>query len=608
MGRPKLTRSHRSAVLAAALLCLVAGGVEAVAAVSNATTPADLFARAETTKIADHEQFLHILAQLQQQGNQLSRAQKWHLRYLDAWRDAFEGKLNKARPILDDIIDHSDNVALKTRASALLINIFSRGNRYVKAYALANNLMTSLPNIKNAQARAEALREIVQLLAWAGQYDQALQYIRQLKANHIPGTSKCTSNSYAENARFNAGKLSLNSPDLRKTINLCLADKEIVYANTLRLDMASLLLKKDRTTQALALLRRIGPSIRKTGFQPHVAQRLATMAWAYLQLGDDSDAIRSAHAALATSRHSKFPWPSQIAYQVLYRVETKAGHDAAALSYYQKYVALHDASINDIKARALAYQMVKQEVLAKKLKLEALTRQNRILQLRQALAKKAAETSRLYIALLIIAIVLIAMWLYRLKHSQLRFRRMARHDDLTETFNRQHFLDETKRVLQRLAKAEAKACLVIMDLDHFKRVNDIYGHIAGDDVLKHAVEISRRELRASDVFGRLGGEEFGILMPACSSEQGAEIGERIRHALASTPIKPNTGELVTVSASFGLACSDTSGYELVQLLVDADAALYMAKRSGRNRLVVGTVKDEKRRAQGVATASRPVRE
>ena len=584
----------------------------AAAAVGNATTPADLFTRAETAKTVNHQQFLHILTQLQQQKTRLSTVQKWHLRYLNAWQDAFEGKLDKARPILHEIIEHSENASLKIRASALLMSILGRGYRYEKAYVLVNNLMKSLPKIGDTKTRAEILREIIQLLGWAGQYDQALQYIRQLLAIHIPGTNNCSNYSYAVNALYNANKLSLTNPDLRKAINLCLADKEIVYANTLRLDRAVLLMKEGHVTHALALLRRIAPSIRKTGFQPHIAQFHATMARAYLRMGDDSDAIRSARSALATNKHSGFPWPSQVAYKVLYLVENKAGHATAALSYYQKYVAVHDASTNDIKARALAYQMVKQGVLAKKLKLEALTRQNRILQLRQALAKKAAETSHLYIALLIIAIVLIGMWLYRLKHSQLRFRRMARHDDLTETFNRQHFLDETKRVLQRLAKAEAKACLVIMDLDHFKRINDLYGHIAGDDVLKHAVEISRRELRASDVFGRLGGEEFGILMPACSGAQGAEIGERIRHALASTPITPNTGEnageLVTVSASFGLACSDTSGYELVQLLIDADAALYMAKRSGRNRLVVGPGKDAKRRDQGVAAASRPVRE
>ena len=124
-----------------------------------------------------------------------------------------------------------------------------------------------------------------------------------------------------------------------------------------------------------------------------------------------------------------------------------------------------------------------------------------------------------------------------------------------------------------------------MDLDHFKQINDTYGHVAGDDVLKRVAEICRQELRASDVFGRIGGEEFGILMPTCSREQGAEIGNRVRQALAATPIKLDQGGSVTISASFGLTCSDDSGYALRKLLTDADAALYRAKQGGRNQLV-----------------------
>jgi diguanylate cyclase (GGDEF)-like protein len=109
-----------------------------------------------------------------------------------------------------------------------------------------------------------------------------------------------------------------------------------------------------------------------------------------------------------------------------------------------------------------------------------------------------------------------------------------------------------------------EACLVALnlDLDHFKHVNDSYGHAAGDEVLRLRVAICRRELRESDVFGRLGGEEFGILIPHCSHQQGIDIATRIRHSLASTPMVLERGISVSVSASFGLAYSSTTGYEL----------------------------------------------
>lgn len=589
MGRRILINFCKGAVLSGACLCLFASGVAAAA--PSKATHSNLLTRAEAYKTADHEQFLRVLAQLRKQEDRLPPAQKWHLRFLVAWQDAFAGKLDKADPIVHDIIAHSHDKPLVIRAKALLINILSRNYHYEKAFMLANGLMAQLPRVKDARARADSLRSIVQMLGLAGQYGKALDYAKQLQAARVPGESRCPAYAYEINALSSANRLSSESRRLRNGIEVCIADKQLVYANTLRLDKASFLNDEGHSTQAIALLHQIAPSIRRNNFEPHVASMHAALARAYLAKGNDIAAKKSALAALAVNKNSGSTWPSQAAYKVLYQVEKNLGHDAAALSYYEKYVALSNEATNNTKASALAYQMVKQQVLAKKLKLDALTKKNRILKLRQALAEKAAENGRLYTALLLIVLIVIVMWLYRLKHSQLRFRRMARHDDLTETFNRQHFLDQAKRLLKRLSKAEADACLIIMDLDHFKRINDLYGHIAGDDVLKHVVEISRRELRTSDVFGRLGGEEFGILMPGCSSAQGAEIGERIRRALATTPIELNARDAVTVSASFGLSCTSISGYVLVQLLIDADAALYVAKRSGRNRLIVGTGKE-----------------
>jgi diguanylate cyclase (GGDEF)-like protein len=256
--------------------------------------------------------------------------------------------------------------------------------------------------------------------------------------------------------------------------------------------------------------------------------------------------------------------------------------------------------MDDAKTRALAYQMVKQEVLAKKMKLDALSKQNSILQLRQALASQAQKTSRLFIALLLVMIAFVTLAMLWLRRSQLRFRRMARHDGLTGAFNRDHFFEEAARVLRRLHKTKIGVCLVVLDLDHFKQVNDTYGHAAGDEVLRRTVMIVRQELRSSDVFGRLGGEEFGILMPACSRQQGVEVATRIRCALAATSMVLDPQTTITVSASFGLAFSADSGQTLHQLLIDADTALYCAKDGGRNQVIVSVRAEDPESVQGDA--------
>lgn len=181
--------------------------------------------------------------------------------------------------------------------------------------------------------------------------------------------------------------------------------------------------------------------------------------------------------------------------------------------------------------------------------------------------------------------VLAMLWLWR---SWRRFRWMARHDGLTGTRNREHFFVEAGRRLRQLHKAKADACLAVLDLDHFKRINDTHGHAAGDQVLRSAATIIGRELRATDLLGRLGGEEFGILISGCSCDQGLEVANRIRHALATTPVTLDSQVTVMVSASLGLACASSSSYMLRLLLIDADAALYRAKEGGRNQVVVDT--------------------
>jgi diguanylate cyclase (GGDEF)-like protein len=574
----------RNVVLVAALLGFAAG--MARSASSDAATPAPMLVQAESAKVTDHPLFLSLLGQLHQEQALLSLQQRWHLRYLDAWQAAFSGKLGQAVPALQDIIAHAGDANMTTRASALLINVLARGHHYEEAYQRANELIASLSGIADRTARAEALRAIVQMLGLAGQNDLALKYVKQMEADVAPGDSRCAAHSYAFNARSRADKLSSGNAELHRAISTCLAEKQLVFANTLRLDLAYLLQDEGHPDQAVALLQRIEPSIRRSGFQPHIVSRDVTLALAYVSLGNDASARTASLAAVAASDAGSFTWYLQEAYELLFQIEKRASHDRVALTYYEKYVAQYKAAMDDAKTRALAYQMVRQDVQAKQLKLDALAKQNRILELRQALASQAQETGRLYIALLLVVLAFIVAAMFWLRRSQLRFRRMARHDGLTGSFNREHFFDEAERVLRRLQKAGADACLVVLDMDHFKRVNDTYGHAAGDEVLRRAVAICRQELRESDVFGRLGGEEFGILMPACSREQGIAIALRIRRAMAIAPMAVSSRTTILVSASFGLACSTHSGHAFQALFSDADAALYMAKEGGRNQLVV----------------------
>jgi diguanylate cyclase (GGDEF)-like protein len=144
-----------------------------------------------------------------------------------------------------------------------------------------------------------------------------------------------------------------------------------------------------------------------------------------------------------------------------------------------------------------------------------------------------------------------------------------------------YFIEQADAALAYARKSGQDVCLLLFDLDYFKSINDRLGHATGDFVLKRAVALCKDYLRRSDIFGRFGGEEFCILLPACRLEEAREQAEHLRKTI--NRIQAAHGEnAVRVSASFGVAASCVSGYELTRLLAHADAALYRAKRAGRD--------------------------
>jgi diguanylate cyclase (GGDEF)-like protein len=160
-------------------------------------------------------------------------------------------------------------------------------------------------------------------------------------------------------------------------------------------------------------------------------------------------------------------------------------------------------------------------------------------------------------------------------------RRAASMDPLTGIFNRRGFAEATSRVIEREANAGRPVTVMIFDIDHFKSINDRFGHPAGDEILKLFAAIVVNTLRISDLSGRIGGEEFAALLP-CSLEEGVIAADRVREAFENSGIVAEEGPVDT-TVSIGVA-GGPAGTELEVLLAAADTALYQAKRGGRNRV------------------------
>ena len=172
----------------------------------------------------------------------------------------------------------------------------------------------------------------------------------------------------------------------------------------------------------------------------------------------------------------------------------------------------------------------------------------------------------------------------QLDTAEREMRELATKDHLTGVWNRGYFIEAAEKWDKQSLRHERPLSLMIIDFDLFKKINDTYGHVAGDNALRAFATEAQKVIRASDTLGRIGGEEFATLMPDCPGMEACRAAERLREAVSKLTIKTDSGD-VTFTISVGVASYPKNpGYD--RLSVAADTALYAAKRDGRNKVRV----------------------
>ena len=172
-----------------------------------------------------------------------------------------------------------------------------------------------------------------------------------------------------------------------------------------------------------------------------------------------------------------------------------------------------------------------------------------------------------------------------LQSALARIQELATRDALTGTNNRRHLMEQLQQEKSRSGRSQGSLCVCIIDIDHFKAVNDRFGHVVGDTVLKTFARVAQTDLRATDCLGRYGGEEFLLILPGTTLETAQGVAERMRLRIEQATL-PELGDR-GVTASFGVA-EYRAPEDIMACVARADKALYEAKAAGRNRVVVAT--------------------
>lgn len=187
----------------------------------------------------------------------------------------------------------------------------------------------------------------------------------------------------------------------------------------------------------------------------------------------------------------------------------------------------------------------------------------------------------LNVILMTLSILVLIGSFIALNRNRMKLQHMAETDKLTGVYNRHHFVARSEKELLRSLRYHRNFCILLLDIDHFKKVNDNFGHQTGDFVLKELTRLIAHSLRATDIIARWGGEEFIALLPETDIDQGAKAAERIRIAVEAFHFKPAGN----ITISLGISHFLESDQNIDEIIKRADDALYEAKRAGRNRVV-----------------------
>jgi diguanylate cyclase (GGDEF)-like protein len=543
-----------------------------------------LLQQADSVRSSNPAKFRELLGQLGKLDlGEATPHQVEQLQYLNTYAQVLAGRYEEALVDAQRLLKTSTNIDTQVRAGALIVNIHAITRRFTEGLRQLEQILPLIEKAKNQDYREHALGVAAVIHNQTGQYRLGRQYAERVLAKTASNRAKCYAGQTRLEAMQNLKELPREDAPFNDLIALCNTEREAVVANLTRAMLARKWAAEGQRVKAIDLLRNHLSEVKATRYPRLISEFESLLGEYELAQGNLSAAEQYSEAAIAQGAGSDYTLPLVTAHRTRYLIAEAKGDQVKAFAYYRQYARADKAYLNEIKARELAYQIVRHETLQQMQQIELLNQQNQVLQLQQRVQEQTAQNTRLIVVLLVMLLASIAFWAYKTKRVQMSLRRMAETDALTGICNRHHFTQQSELALTQCARAGEDVALVMFDLDHFKSINDRFGHVTGDWVLQRVSEGCKGFCRRIDHLGRLGGEEFAILLAGCDLRHATRIAEDCRVRIASIDTQPS-GYKFVVTASFGVTATSLSGYDLTKLLSHADQMLYRAKREGRNRV------------------------
>ncbi len=538
---------------------------------------------ADQIKSTDFAKFQKSLSLIKQNYSTLSDLEEDYFLLLRAYEAAYTGDTAKAIELTLQLNSPTVDQTIAFRAKALAINSLVVSRRYLEAFTYLEQIINQVTKIEQPLAREQGLMVIAMMYRYVDRYEQTIEYTEQIENEKLRETAICTAKQLRLDTLSSAGMTERFLKELDAGLAYCEQRGEILWANLIRTYKGKYLLKTGEWQKTKDFMLQYREQAVSTLYPRLIAEFDVILAEANYALGRLDDARDYASRVINSSAGGNVIFPKVTALKILYQLEKDAANYQQALDYQEQYTAAFTAYMDDKSAQQMAYHTAHSEILAQNQKIALLDKDNQLLQYEQTALKHQAAFNKLLIIALAILVLALAFMAYRSFVARQRFKALAEYDDLTAISNRYHFSASAKGALALCEKGQLPAALIVFDLDHFKQINDQYGHAAGDWALRQTVDTCRNFMRNNDVFGRIGGEEFAILLPGCQSDKAHLLADICRDAI-NTIDTAASGYEFKLSASFGVTSAEISGYHLTKLIEDADTAMYQAKQQGRNKV------------------------
>jgi len=542
-------------------------------------------AHADKIRSSNPKLFKKIISQLNIQQIQLSLPQKHYLKYLNGYHASLSDKPNRAIEIFNEILSSNADNKIKFRTNLSLVNVLAVSKNWIAAMPKLNKLLNQLPQIDDQSLVNMAYFIATITYDLYDQYPLVIKYAKKLPFDQLNVRDKCFVSFTTTKSKLALHQIKLNNIKEEETFKICKNANEDIMSNLLRTYIARLHNNKNAPAKALAILVPYVKEIEAINYPRLSIEVYAASAHAYLLQHNLERAQTFALKVIKNSKGLETTEPVSQAYLSLFKIAEQNKNYSLALEYHKKYLATEKAYTDENSAKELAFQIAQHQSLEQQSQIKLLDKQNKLLNIEQQINKSELANNRLFMSLLSIIVVLLAFFGFRSYQMQKQLKALSEFDPLTGVYNRGHFTHLAKTALAYAKNTKQDLCVVMFDLDYFKSINDSYGHACGDWALKEVVTAIQMVIRQEDIFARIGGEEFCLILPNCDLPSSIMVVEQYRRVLTEID-SIASGQQFSISASFGITDVENSGYQLEQLLADADTAMYKSKENGRNRVTL----------------------